>query len=271
MTNANYQCPLCQGALHLNNKTFRCSNNHCFDQAKEGYVNLLPVHFKHSLSPGDNKEMVQARRQFLAQGYYQPLADLITSLYQKYCNAKECNLLDAGCGEGYYTQQHKTDVNSVYGVDIAKNAIRLAAKSHKNCHFSVATLSKLPFEDSFFNWIYSIYAPILEQEFTRVLAPDSYLLTVTPAENHLWELKQLIYRQPKQHNTQKAPIEHLTLVHEQQLNYQMDFSNTEDATNLLAMTPFAFKATEEISQSLAKQKAFKCQADFLIRIYQKKA
>ncbi|MCI2284110.1 hypothetical protein L3081_12860 [Colwellia sp. MSW7] len=71
----NYLCPLCQQALILNDNTYRCINNHSFDRAKQGYVNLLPVQFKHSKAPGDNKDMVNARRAFLDKGFYQPLVD----------------------------------------------------------------------------------------------------------------------------------------------------------------------------------------------------
>ena len=81
---AQYRCPLCQQALLLDEKSYRCANNHSFDQAKQGYVNLLPVQFKHSKEPGDNKAMVQARRAFLDKGYYQPLLDSMLALYQKY-------------------------------------------------------------------------------------------------------------------------------------------------------------------------------------------
>ena len=77
---AQYRCPLCQQALLLNEKSYRCENNHSFDQAKQGYVNLLPVQFKHSKEPGDNKAMVQARRAFLDKGYYQPLLDNMLAL-----------------------------------------------------------------------------------------------------------------------------------------------------------------------------------------------
>ncbi|MEF1338290.1 23S rRNA (guanine(745)-N(1))-methyltransferase, partial [Vibrio rotiferianus] len=44
----NYQCPLCHQALTLTAKTFKCDNNHQFDLAKEGYVNLMPAHHKRS-------------------------------------------------------------------------------------------------------------------------------------------------------------------------------------------------------------------------------
>jgi len=249
-------------------KTYRCDNNHCFDQAKEGYVNLLPVQHKHSKSPGDNKAMVDARRAFLDKGYYQPLIDKITKLYQEYSDEKAI-ILDAGCGEGFYTHQHKNLANRVYGVDIAKDAVKIAAKRYKTCNFSVGTLSNLPFDDCFFSWIYSIYAPILEEEFSRVLNNKGYLLTVTPAENHLFELKSLIYREAKEHDTTKTPITKMTLLKEQRLQYQMDFDNGEDITNLLAMTPFAFKATSELIAELKAKTQFSCQADFLIRLYQK--
>jgi 23S rRNA (guanine745-N1)-methyltransferase len=192
------------------------------------------------------------------------------ALYEKYSDKNEA-VFDAGCGEGFYTHQHKTEKNSVYGVDIAKETIKIAAKRYKDCSFSVATLSDLPFDNEHFAWLYSVYAPILEAEFTRILKSDGYLLTVTPAENHLFELKSKIYRQANKHDVSKEVIEQLTLVEEQRLNYPMQFSNSEDVLNLLAMTPFAFKASTEIIAELKQLKQFTCQADFVLRLYQKKS
>lgn len=267
-TSANYLCPLCQQALSLTDKSYRCINNHSFDQAKQGYVNLLPVQFKHSKAPGDNKDMVIARRAFLDKGFYQPLVDKMLALYQKYAQPN-APILDAGCGEGFYTHQHKTTLNQVYGVDIAKETIKIAAKRYQACHFSVGTLSKLSFADNYFAWIISVYAPILETEFTRILKSDGYLLTVTPAEQHLFELKSLIYRQANEHDITKSPIEQLTLIEEQKLTYPMHFDNSDDILNLLAMTPFAFKASKELIAQLKAMTSFTCQADFVLRLYKK--
>ena len=265
----NYLCPLCKLPLLLENTTYRCSANHCFDQAREGYVNLLPVQHKHSKAPGDNKQMVQARRAFLEKEFYTPLIAHIKALYLKY--GDNGKLLDAGCGEGYYTHQHKTETNTVYGVDIAKEAIKIAAKKYKQCHFSVGTLSLLPFEDNYFDWVYSIYAPILEAEFTRALCNKGYLLTVTPAENHLKELKRLIYREANIHDTQKRPIKDLTLIVEEKLNYNINFTDQNDVMNLLSMTPFAFKASDALIEKIKTMDSFNCQADFMIRLYQKQS
>ncbi|MGB0937395.1 MAG: 23S rRNA (guanine(745)-N(1))-methyltransferase [Colwellia sp.] len=270
-----YICPLCHKALKLFEKTFKCENNHSFDKAKQGYVNLLPVQHKHSKAPGDNKAMVEARRAFLDKGFYQPLVDKMCEWHKKY-DITGSNLLDAGCGEGFYTHQHKISVgseqnaNTVYGVDIAKEAIKIAAKRYKNCHFSVGTLSKLSFENNFFSWITSVYAPILEEEFTRVLKDNGYLLTVTPAENHLFELKSLIYTQANTHDTSNPAIKNLSLVEEQRLTYPMLFEQSEDALSLLAMTPFAFKASEDVLETIKKTDNFSCQADFILRLYQKR-
>lgn len=263
-----YRCPLCSAALLINDQSYRCINNHSFDLAKEGYLHLLPVQFKHSLNPGDNKAMVNARRTFLEQGYYQPLVDKIVSLYKQYSDLSGC-VFDAGCGEGYYTHQHKCATNQVYGVDIAKEAIKKAAKKYADCHFSVATLSQLTFDDGMFNWLYSIYAPILETEFTRVLSAKGYLLTVTPAEKHLFELKELIYEKANFHDVEKLPIKALSLVHQEILTYEMNLKTGNDTLNLLSMTPFAFKASEELKQQLAQKNNFICHADFQIRLYQK--
>jgi len=265
---AQYRCPLCQQTLTLVGPSYCCPSNHNFDLAKQGYVNLLPVQFKHSKAPGDNKAMVQARRAFLDQGFYQPLLDKMLTLYNEYADITAA-VFDAGCGEGFYTQQHKKQENSIYGVDISKETIKIAAKRYPECHFSVATLSDLPFNNEHFSWLYSVYAPILETEFTRVLKKDGYLLTVTPAENHLFELKTLIYRQANQHDANKKAIKALTLVTEQRLSYLMPLDNNEDRLNLLAMTPFAFKATPELIKKLTTPEKFTCQADFILRLYKK--
>lgn len=267
MNNSQYLCPICQQALIVENKSFRCANNHSFDQAKEGYVNLLPVQHKHSKDPGDNKEMVNARRNFLESGHYQPLRDRLIELKNQYIPTGI--ILDAGCGEGYYTSAHNTDKHQVYGVDIAKTAVKIAAKKYKQCNFSVGSIAQLPFADGFFDWLFSIYAPIKTEEFSRLLKNEGYLLTVTPGAKHLWELKELIYQTPNYHNVEKQQLDDFELLVEENLNYEMNFEHGEQALTLLAMTPFAFKSSAQLTNSLKQASNFICQADFMVRIYKK--
>ena len=62
-------CPKCKEKLEERGGSLYCLNNHCFDIAKEGYVNLMLANDKHSLNPGDNDDMVVSRDLFLNKGY----------------------------------------------------------------------------------------------------------------------------------------------------------------------------------------------------------
>ncbi|BCQ45510.1 hypothetical protein ERHA55_30370 [Erwinia rhapontici] len=125
----SYQCPLCQQPLLFNQRIYSCSNHHQFDQAKEGYVNLLPVQHKRSKQPGDSADMMQARRNFLDAGHYQPLQQQVCDLLVRVLPQPPVSVLDIGCGEGYYTHEVANRLEAqgeakVYGLDVAKIAVR---------------------------------------------------------------------------------------------------------------------------------------------------
>ena len=177
-------CPLCHSPLAFTSRSWCCENRHQFDQAKEGYVNLLPVQHKRSREPGDSAEMMQARREFLEAGYYQPLRDRVVSLLAPALSQPECKILDIGCGEGYYTAalaDAAGEAGQVYGLDVARMAIRLAAKRYPAVRFCVASSQRLPFADHALDAVVRIYAPCNEAELARVLKPGGLVLTVTPA------------------------------------------------------------------------------------------
>ena len=167
-----YQCPLCSKSLTKTQNTLRCESNHSFDFAKEGYVNLLPVQNKNSKQPGDSLEMVQARRTFLEQGFYaffHQALSVITS------TMKGNNIMDLGGGEGFYTHAIANNTQAqVYGVDIAKSAIKYAAKRYPNCSFIVASISQAPFKDGFADILISVFAPL----FTKGIIRPIFLLSI---------------------------------------------------------------------------------------------
>lgn len=123
-----FRCPLCGGSLSEVPAGLRCPRGHCFDRAKEGYVNLLPVGQKHSKAPGDDKAMVAARRAFLDGGWYAPLRQALKALAVEVTGPAPA-VLDAGCGEGYYTSGVREALLAagreprVAGVDISKFSV----------------------------------------------------------------------------------------------------------------------------------------------------
>lgn len=269
-----YQCPLCHSPLQNSTQGFACENNHQFDRAKEGYVNLMPVQHKRSKKPGDNVEMMQARRRFLSSEQYHPMRQAVTDLCLEYLENTEHQLLDIGCGEGYYSAYIADALLSqnsnaqTYGLDISKVAIRYAAKRYPNTQFCVASSHRLPFSDNSLNAILRIYAPCNHQEMARVLSEQGVVITVTPAERHLYQLRELIYQEVRLHSEAAEQIEGFELVTENKLHYTMSLTGKQ-ADDLLQMTPFAWKATDELRHNLQQMDNFECEADFMLRVYRK--
>ncbi len=269
-----YQCPLCSEKLKQEPRFYQCANNHQFDIAKEGYVNLIPANKKRSKNPGDNTEMMQARRRFLGSGHYAQLQQQVAKICLEKLNNTDFNMLDIGCGEGYYTNEldyqlrqagHEPDV---FGLDISKVAVRYAAKKYPLCHFSVASSQNLPFLDHSLNLILRIYAPCNTEEMNRCVAENGVVVTVTPAARHLYQLRALIYDDVRLHDEAIETIDGFTLEHEEHLSYQMNLDESE-SLDLLQMTPFAWKATDSVRQQLVNTPVFNCEADFMIRVYRK--
>ncbi|MCW8335378.1 23S rRNA (guanine(745)-N(1))-methyltransferase [Vibrio paucivorans] len=270
----SYTCPLCHQSLIQSERTFRCENNHAFDLAKEGYINLMPVQHKRSKDPGDNKEMMQARRRFLEQDYYQPLKQRVAETCAEYLAQTPHRLLDIGCGEGYYTTEvaelltQQCSAAQTYGLDISKVAIRYAAKRYQNCNFSVASSHRLPFADHSLDAVLRIYAPCNAQELARVTTPDGIVITVTPGNRHLYQLREQIYSDVRLHNEEPEVIEGFVLAHQEKLSYMMELDNGF-GFDLLQMTPFAWKASDSLRKQLQSPAIFKCEADFVLRVYKK--
>ncbi len=188
-------CPICTTQLAQSNNTLVCANAHTFDIAREGYVNLLRKQL-----PGDTREMLTARRSFLERGSYQPLSDTLNHLASTYLAASTSptRILDAGCGEGYYLgrlQQSLADRPlQCVGLDISKEAIRLAARRYKQACFVVANLKKrLVLADGVLHMILNIFAPRNPAEFARVLVSGGLLLIAIPAPEHLLQLRSALH------------------------------------------------------------------------------
>ena len=266
-------CPICGVSLDLQARTYRCQNGHAFDLAKEGYVHLLPVSKKRTALPGDNKEMVQARSAFLECGYYAHLAELLTTAVQTYHTDNVCNLLDSGCGEGYYTQflyqaLLKEGINvNIYGVDLSKEAVRRAAKRLKDGRFAVASVYHLPLADHSMHAIVNCFSPMSETEFLRVLKPGGYLFYVVPAPYHLWQLKQVLYENPYPNESKIVDYAGFTHVETLHASAERLFANAESIRALFAMTPYAYRTPEAGRARMMGLESLTCTCAFDVHVY----
>lgn len=277
-------CPLCQTSFSQQNNTQICQNNHHFDIAKEGYLNLLPVNAKNSKNPGDNKEMMQARRAFLNTDGYLPLStklnelvnQFLTQLFTPLSKTTEkptTKILDLGCGEGYYTQllaESLASDTTICALDISKIAVRYAAKRYKNIHFCVASAYDIPLKDESLDAVIRIYAPSLDSELSRVIKTEGYLFTITPAPRHLYQLREKIYESVTLHQTENEAPAGFKKVDQVNLNYLLEINEQKQLESLIDMTPFAWKFDENKRALLLAEKIWNIECDFNIEVYQKK-
>ncbi|WP_299591559.1 23S rRNA (guanine(745)-N(1))-methyltransferase [uncultured Microbulbifer sp.] len=265
-----WQCPHCKEPLELLERSWRCTSGHSFDRAKEGYVNLLPVQQKRSREPGDSLEMLNARRRFLEAGHYAPLADAIGAQLQRVSTAPGW-ILDVGCGEGWYARK-LTELGwqaaQVFGVDIAKAGVRLAAKKQPEAHFAVASSFHLPVTDVSVDAILRVFAPGPTEELVRILKPGGIVVDVSPGPVHLWSLKSRLYETPKTHEP-PGPLSGLDAVSELRCEFPLKINTNQQVRDFLAMTPFAWKGRAEAREALEQQDTLSLEADFLLRVYQK--
>ena len=261
-------CPICGAPLAKGERALVCPSHHSFDIARQGYVNLLPVQQKHSQDPGDTREQVLSRRAFLDTGTYVPILEALIEAAREYGASGE--LLDVGCGEGYYCAGLSQALGlPLTGVDISKEAVRAAAARYKGPNWLCATAAHLPVGDETVGLLTSLFALTLPEEFLRVLGPGGLYIQVVAAEDHLLGLKRIIYDRlthKEKHTTQELPG--LTRLHSQHIAF--DFTLTKEQIPwLFAMTPHLFRIGKAGAARLAQAQTLEDRASCVLNVYRK--
>lgn len=268
-------CPICKSELSENNKTYCCENNHSFDIAKQGYVNLLPANKKHSDNPGDSKDMVLARREFLESGNYDCFtAELVRIMESLFADSQKLSILDCGCGEGYYdgkiieNLEHKNIDYSLFGFDISKEAVRSAAGKYKKATFFVGSCFNMPLQDNSFDLAINIFAPMVEDETARVLKKGGYLIYAVPGKNHLMGMKELIYE--KTYENEEKHTEYKGLEYVDRFTVKNTITvDGEMGVKLFKMTPYYFKTELGAEEKLRQNNGFTTEIHFDFLVYRK--
>ena len=252
------------------NKTFICENNHSFDVSREGYVNLLMSQKSSLKRHGDDKLMVKARRDFLEKGFYGRLRDSLRRTMEKEL-PENAVIIDVGCGEGYYTSEIAGSGDfRIFGIDISKDALKYASKRLKNGSFAVASAFSLPFSDESADCILSVFSPSAYEEFSRVLKAGGRLIKAVPLEEHLWELKSALYKEPYKNKPEKRNDELFALVSFEEIKYKINLTEKEDVENLFKMTPYYYKTGREDAERLLALPSLETTVHFGLEIYEKR-
>ena len=262
-------CPVCGLPLTKADRLWQCEKNHCFDIARQGYVNLLTVDKKHARHPGDTKEQVAARKEFLDGGFYAPIAETVRKLIAP---LSPKTVLDAGCGEGYYLTklQEQLPEAEFAGIDISKDAVRFAAVRNKNALWLTGTAAALPFPDNSFDCVLSMFALTVEQEFARVLRQGGHYLQVIAGEDHLMGLKQIIYPEILRKEKNLHPdFAGFHLCNTKTLKFSFTLDSNNQVQNLLSMTPHFWRISKEGAERLNQTDTLTDTAQVVFNLYGK--
>lgn len=270
-----FTCPICKEKLNKLEKAYVCGSGHSYDIAAEGYVHLLPPNKMHSKIPGDNKQMVSSRRDFLAAGFYQPFSDKLNELVRECLHTKTPVVLDAGCGEGYYTGRLQDDLEEhgfrpeLYGFDISKFAVKAAAKRYKKIDFAVGSIFDIPVQTGAADCVVNVFAPIVESELSRVIQPGGFLILAVPGARHLFGLKEILYDAPYENEYRETQYAGFAFQKRVAVQSEITIDNNKTIMDLFAMTPYYWKTPVEGSERLKKTDILSTQIEFDFLVYQK--
>jgi 23S rRNA (guanine745-N1)-methyltransferase len=268
-----WRCPVCHANLQLNpdGPRWSCEHDHSFDVARQGYVNLLIAGQRRSRNPGDSREMIDARRRFLASGAYDRLSDLLAWVCGRAAAALDvpARLLDVGCGEGHHTRRVASAMGDavIAGIDVAKPAVAIAARSHPSARYAVATAADLPLGEGSVDIVLDVFGPVVPAEVARVLHPGGIAVIAHPGEEHLMALRRLVYDDPRPHDV-KDPLRGAGEWFDRVGSDRATFPVPVD-DDLFAMTPYRWHAPPDIGERLAAGPT-STTADILVTTYRRR-
>ena len=257
-------CPICQLPLISEGRSLRCGRNHSFDVARQGYVNLLPVQQKRSLHPGDTREQVLSRREFLESGAYAPIVEAVKAAAEGHVGP----ILDVGCGEGWYAVQVADHLGAeLTGLDISKEAVRCAAAKYKGRRWICGTAAHLPIPDDSVGVLMSMFALTMPLEFSRVLKKDGIFIQVLAAQDHLMGLKSIIYPEILLKEKDSVPtLEGFELVSSTPVQFEFTVEGAQ-ISNLLSMTPHFWRISAEGAKRLKETETLTDTVSCVVNVY----
>lgn len=240
-------CPVCKGVLEKREKSLFCPNGHCYDISKYGYVNLLMSNQSSAKRHGDDRLMVEARRDFLDAGYYAPIRDALLEMALP-CLQDGSRVLDAGCGEGWYTAALYNRAKAgglhiaVACSDISKDALRYAARRLPGAEHAVSSSAHLPVADGGCDMLLNLFSPLEAAEFRRVLHPGGSLIRAVVLPKHLWGLKAAVYDVPYENDEPETELEGFELSGRVDIRTRIRVEG-RDVKRLFSMTPYYYKTS----------------------------
>lgn len=155
-------------------------------------------------------------------------------------------------------------------MDISKFAVKAAAGKYKGIDFAVASLFHLPCAENSADVLTDVFAPIVPEEFFRVLKPGGVMILAVPGARHLYGMKEVLYKKPyenEEHDTAYDGFEYLGRACVQKF---ITVNGKENIEALFSMTPYYWKTDVEGGERLRALDVLRTEIKFDFLVYRKK-
>ena len=263
-------CPLDGLALAPGPHGLACPAGHNHDVSARGHANLLPVAARPSRAPGDDRTMVAARRTVLERGLFAPVAEAVVGAALDAARGLDeppGALVDAGCGEGWYTvrlarafgcapgdasgKASGRDPAAVptLGCDISKAAVRAAARRTATPYpddpgWAVANNARLPVLAGSAGLITSLFGFETWGAWAALQRPGQVVVTAHAGAAHLVELRRVVYDEVRAREPGSSPAAATAgyeIAAERRARCETGVAEPGLARAVLAMTPHAHR------------------------------
>ncbi len=275
-------CPVCGGELKREGASLLChggERRHTYDVAREGYVNLLPPGRGRNSRSGDEAAMIRARSAFLSTGAYDAIPIAVAELICEGVTPSDggITVLDSGCGEGYHSIKiaercaelsgaavdmyafDASKVGTAHGARAAA-AAGLSPRGGVGCDFDSAArvsfvtgnIFTLPVRDASADAVVSMFAPLAWEEMSRVLKPGGIVVVAASGENHLYELRRILYDKVITKKPSVVAPDAFTETARRTVEYDITLTDNATVMSLFGMTPFCYNAPREGAAALER-------------------
>lgn len=183
-------------------------------------------------------------------GFMNGMTNALRELISEHVSADNPSVMDLGCGEGTFGRALFEDCSKTYcGIDLSKQAIKLATRSWKDATWVVANADRiLPAADSSVDLLISLFGRRPTTEINRVLRVGGCFVAAIPGPNDLLELREIVQKEAQQRDRHQAVIDQCKAAGLDLAQHRLwTFTATMDSDavkNALAMTYRAFRNSE---------------------------
>ena len=135
--------------------------------------------------------------------------------------------------------------------------------------FAVGSIFDSPIESSSADCLLNIFAPIVPEEFQRIVKRGGVMILAVPGARHLYGLKEILYEHPYENEEKDTFYDGFTFQKRVTVKDEIYIDQHDIIADLFAMTPYYWKTTIQGSERLKDTETLKTEIHFDFLVYKR--